>query len=100
MRKEYDLSVADYDQEIKIEPEAPKGYIDRGWVFVLKNDLDKAQADFDKALELHQNDPSALVGRGVVKSRKGKPTDGAADLALAKQLEPGVFDDIKKLGVE
>ena len=100
MRKEYDLSVADYDQVIKIEPEGPKGYIDRGWVFVLKSDLDKAQADFDKALELHQNDPSALVGRGVVKSRKGKPTDGAADLALAKQIEPGIFDEIKKLGVE
>ena len=68
---------------IKIEPDGPKGYIDRGWVFVLNNDLDKAEADFDKALELHQNDPSALVGRGVVKSRKGKPTDGTADLSLA-----------------
>ena len=85
---------------IKREPDGAKGYVDRGWIFVLKNDLDKAGADFDKALELHQNDPSALVGRGVVKSRKGKPTDGNADLALAKQLEPGIFDQIKKLGVE
>ena len=40
------------------------------------------------------------VGRGVVKSRKGKPTDGSADLALARQLEPGIFDEIKKLGIE
>jgi tetratricopeptide (TPR) repeat protein len=100
MRKEYDLSVADYDQVIKLEPEVAKGYIDRGWVFVLKNDLDKAGADFDKALELHQNDPSALVGRGVVKSRKGQPTDGNADLSLAQKLEPGIFDKIRKLGVE
>ena len=99
-RKEYDLSVADFDQVIKIDHEAAKGYVDRGWVYVLKNDLDKAEADFDKALELHQNDPSALVGRGVVKSRKGKPTDGSADLALARQLEPGIFDEIKKLGIE
>jgi hypothetical protein len=36
----------------------------------------------------------------VVKSRKGQPTDGNADLALAKQLEPGIFDEIRKLGVE
>ena len=99
-RKEYDLSVADYDQVIKIEPEGAKGYIDRGWIFVLKNDLDKAGADFDKALELHQNDASALVGRGLVKSRKGQPTDGSADLALAQRLEPGIFDEIRKLGVE
>jgi hypothetical protein len=67
---------------------------------VLKNDLDKAGADFDKALILHNNHPSALVGRGVVKSRKGQPTDGAADLALAQRLEPKIFDEIKKLGVE
>ena len=67
---------------------------------MLKGDLDKAGADFDTALKLHDNEPSALVGRGLVKSRKGKPTDGSADLALARQLEPGIFDEIKKLGVE
>jgi hypothetical protein len=35
-----------------------------------------------------------------VKSRKGKPTDGSADIALAIQLEPNIIDQIKKLGVE
>ena len=99
MRKEYDLSVADYDQGSRSSPKPRRAISTRLGVRV-KNDLDKAKADFDKALELHQNDPSALVGRGVVKTRKGKPTDGAADLALAKQLEPGVFDDIKRLGFE
>jgi tetratricopeptide (TPR) repeat protein len=99
-RKEYDLSVAEYGQVIKMEPESAKAYVDRGWVFVLKNDLDKAGVDFDKALELHNNDPAALVGRGVVKSRKGQPTDGSADLALAQKLEPGIFDEIRKLGIE
>jgi Flp pilus assembly protein TadD len=69
-------------------------------VYVLKNDLDKAAADFDKALELKQNDAAALVGRGLVKSRKGKPTDGSADLALAQRLEPGIFDEIRKLGIQ
>ena len=85
---------------IKINRDDAKGYIDRGWVFVLKNDLDKAGADFDTALQLHQNEPSALVGRGVVKSRKGEPTDGSADLALAQRLEPGIFEQIRKLGIE
>ena len=68
---------------IKLEPDKAKGYVDRGWVYVLKNDLDKALADFDTALKIHENDASALVGRGVVKSRKGKPTDGSADIQLA-----------------
>ena len=67
---------------------------------MLKGDLDNAGADFDTALKIKQNEPSALVGRGRVKSRKGKPTDGAADLALAKQIEPGIFDQIRTLGVQ
>ncbi len=85
---------------IKLEPDKPKGYIDRGWVYVLKNDLDKALEDFTSALKIHENDASALVGRGVVKSRKGKPTDGSADISLAIRLEPNIIDQIKKLGVE
>jgi tetratricopeptide (TPR) repeat protein len=75
-------------------------YVDRGWVYVLKDDLDKAAPDFDNALKLQNNNALALVGRGVVKSRQGEPTDGSADLALAKRLEPGVFDEIRKLGVK
>ena len=85
---------------IKLEPDKPKGYIDRGWIYVLKNDLDHAMEDFTAALKIHDNDAAALVGRGVVKSRKGKPTDGSADISLAIQLEPGIIDQIKKLGVE
>ncbi len=27
-------------------------------------------------------------------------TDGSADLSLAQRLEPGIFDEIRKLGVE
>ena len=33
---------------IKMRAGKPKGYIDRGWVYVLKNDLDNAQADFTR----------------------------------------------------
>jgi len=102
MKKDYDSSVADYTEVIKRDPDLAKGYVDRGWIYVLKNDLDKAEADFAKALKLHDNDASALVGRGLVKSRKpgGKPTDGSADISLALTLEPGIVDEIKKLGIE
>jgi tetratricopeptide (TPR) repeat protein len=101
-KKDYDRAAADYSQVVKLEPDKANGYVDRGWIYVLKNDLDKAEADFAKALTLHENDASALVGRGLVKSRKpgGKPTDGSADISLALKLEPGVVNEIKKLGVE
>ena len=85
---------------IKLEPEGPKGYIDRGWVFVLKGDLDNAGADFDTALTIKQNDPSALVGRGLVRAARASRPTAAADLALAKQIEPGIFDQIRTLGVQ
>ena len=85
---------------IKLEPDLAKNYIDRGWIYVLQNDLDHAMEDFTAALKLQENNASALVGRGLVKSRKGKATDGSADIALAVKLEPGIVDEIKKLGVE
>jgi tetratricopeptide (TPR) repeat protein len=100
MKKDYVRSVADYSEVIKFEPDLAKGYVDRGWVYVLNNDLDKALEDFSKALQLHTNNASALVGRGVVRSRKGKPTDGSADIQLAIQLEPDIIEQIKKLGVQ
>ncbi|MBM3543893.1 MAG: tetratricopeptide repeat protein [Alphaproteobacteria bacterium] len=99
-RNEYDLAIADYTEVIKLDSRDVKGHVDRGWIYVLKDDLDNAAIDFDNALKLQENNASALVGRGVVKSRKGQPTDGASDLALAKRLEPGIFDEIKKLGVK
>jgi tetratricopeptide (TPR) repeat protein len=92
--------VADYTEVINYDPERAKGYIDRGWIYVLKNDLDRAEADFEKALKLHESDAYALVGRGVVKSRKGNSTDGSADISLAIKLEPNVIEEIKKLGIE
>jgi len=99
-KKDYEHAAADYSEVIKLEPDKPKGYIDRGWIYVLKNDLDHAMDDFTAALKIHENDASALVGVGVVKSRKGKPTDGSREIQQAITLEPGIIDQIKKLGVE
>jgi tetratricopeptide (TPR) repeat protein len=83
-----------------LEPDKANGYIDRGWIYVLKNDLDRAMDDFTAALKIHENDASALVGVGVVKSRKGKPTDGSREIQHAITLEPDIINQIKKLGVE
>ena len=99
-KKDYDSAVADYTEVIKRTPDDAKAYVDRGWIYVLKKDLDRAMDDFAKALTIHENDASALVGRGLVKSRKGQPTDGSADITLAIKLEPDILSEIKKLGVE
>jgi Flp pilus assembly protein TadD len=70
MKKDYGSASPTIAKVIKRDPDVAKGYVDRGWIYVLKSDLDKAEADFAAALKLHENDASALVGRGVVKSRK------------------------------
>jgi Tfp pilus assembly protein PilF len=85
---------------IELDPQKPRGYIDRGWVYVLDDQLDKAGSDFDTALEIQGNNALALVGRGVVKSRTGQPTDGSADLRTAEKLEPGIFDQVRALGIK
>lgn len=99
-KKDYDSAVADYSEVVKRQPDNAKGFVDRGWIYVLKNDLDHAMEDFTAALKIHENDASALVGVGLVKSRKGKPTDGSREISHALTLEPGIVDEIKKLGVE
>ena len=99
-RKEFDSAVADYTKVIELDPESAKGYVDRGWIYVLQDNLDKAGPDFDTALEIQANNALALVGRGVVKSRTGDATDGSADLRMAERLEPGVFEQVRALGVK
>ena len=67
---------------------------------MLNDDLDKAAPDFDTALKIQNSNALALVGRGLVKSRKGEPTDGSTDLRMAERLAPGVFDQVRALGIK
>ena len=74
LRKEYDLSVADYDQVIKIEPESAKGYIDRGWVVRAQERSRQGRGRFRQGARAA---PERSVGAG--RPRRGEEPQGPAD---------------------
>ena len=85
-RKEYDLSIADLPRKSsEFDPETAKGYVDS------RLGLRAERRSRQSGLRLRHGpqDPKhqrarRLVGRGVVKSRTGEPTDGSADLRMAR----------------
>jgi hypothetical protein len=59
-----------------------------------------AIADYDSALRLDPKLASALYGRGLAKLKKGDTSEGATDLAAAKELEANVVAGFVRYGVQ
>jgi tetratricopeptide (TPR) repeat protein len=65
-------------------------YTNRGAEFGAKGELDRAMKDHDQAIKLDPKNALAFNNRGVAKLKKGDKEGGEADLAKAKQLQPGI----------
>jgi tetratricopeptide (TPR) repeat protein len=65
-------------------------YTNRGAEFGAKGDLDRAMKDHDQAIKIDPKNALAFNNRGVAKLKKGDKEGGEADLAKAKQLQPGI----------
>lgn len=63
-------------------------YINRGIVYIGKNDYPKAIADFTKAIELDPNDASYYIRRGKAYSEKDQHANAVADFSQAIKLKP------------
>jgi tetratricopeptide (TPR) repeat protein len=65
-------------------------YTNRGAEFGAKGELDKAMKDHDQAIKLDPKNALAFNNRGIAKLKKGDKEGGEADIAKAKQLQPGI----------
>ena len=65
-------------------------YTNRGAEFGAKGELDRAMKDHDQALKLDPKNALAFNNRGIAKLKKGDKESGEADIAKAKQLQPGI----------
>ncbi|MCE5312932.1 MAG: tetratricopeptide repeat protein [Nitrospiraceae bacterium] len=63
-------------------------YINRGIVYIGKNDYTKAIADFTKAIELDPEDASYYIRRGKAYSDKDQHADAIPDFSKAISLKP------------
>lgn len=86
-----DRAAADYSEVIRLDPKIVRALFDRGKVYHAKGDLDRALADFNEVIRL---DPKlaavAYYKRGLAKREKGDTSGANADLAKARELQPGI----------
>ena len=65
-------------------------YTNRGAEFGAKGELDRAMKDYDQAIKLDAKNALAFNNRGMTKLTQGDKEGGEADIAKAKQLQPGI----------
>ena len=91
------LGLKDCNEALRLRP----GFVDaldsRGLVYLKLGRNEEAIADYSAALEASPRQVSSLFGRGVAKKRT--KADGAADLTLAKSLDPDIAKEFAKYGV-
>jgi tetratricopeptide (TPR) repeat protein len=61
------------------------------WNFPLaKREFERAIADYDQAITLNPKYAAAFYNRGLTKQKKGDTEGSDADIAQARQLQPGI----------
>ena len=85
-------AVADCTEALRLRPNFTNAFNGRGAAWLKLGQPAKAVADFEATLRLVHEQSLALYGRGVARQRAGDRVRGDADVARARQLEPGVAD--------
>jgi len=88
--RDFDHAIADYSQAIRLKPNYPEAYNNRGLSYSLfgKIDMPKAIADFSQAIKLRPDYPYAFNNRGVAYMASGYPDEALSDFNHAIQLQP------------
>jgi tetratricopeptide (TPR) repeat protein len=81
----YDRAIQDFTAAIRLKPDYPNAFNNRGSAYVEEEHLDRAIQDFDEAVRLQPNNAMALRNRAATyaKMSAGDPLSGLP----ARQLE-------------
>jgi tetratricopeptide (TPR) repeat protein len=60
----YTIAIQDFTEAIRLEPDAPGGFYNRGLAWHLKKDNDRAIKDYDEAIRFDPTYPAAFNNRG------------------------------------
>lgn len=85
--QQYDLSLADLDRSIEIDPANASAYNVRGVLRHKEGQFDLAQSDLSRAVELSPRGKH-FFDRGVFYQRRGRMELAAADYERAVELDP------------
>ena len=87
-----DHALAVYDAAIRVIPDNPILFHDRGLMWRRKGDLDRALADLDRAIRFGFSDANFYNDRGLIWLEKGRYIRAIADFDRARQIDPTLVD--------
>lgn len=93
----YDESIADLNKAVKLNPEIPQIYYNRGNLHALSGNFPEAFADYTRALELDPLLAEAYFNRGLVQIYMRDTRKGLLDVSKAGELGVGEAYTVLKL---
>ena len=81
-------SDSQYNEAIRLNPNAVNALVNRGIAYSKKGDQDRAIADYNKAIQLNPKESSPYLNRGVAYARKGDNDRAIADYGEAIMRDP------------
>jgi len=87
---QYDHAIEDFSYAIKLDPRDAAFHLNLGNAWRQKGDYERAKIGYTEAIQLDPQYAAAYYARGIVKQKMGDSIGGAADIAKARQLQPGI----------
>lgn len=88
-RNQVDLAMADFDSAIRIDPNEPEAYLNKGAVFIRMENPGAALPLFNAALERNTSRPElAHYGRAIANETLGNVRAAYEDFRRASELSP------------
>ena len=92
-KNDFDRAIADATQAIRLDPTRAYGaYANRALSHLAKNNFDRSIEDATEALRINPKLAPAFYTRSTARRKKGDLAGGNADLAKARELQPGIGD--------
>lgn len=87
---EYEKILKDYDEVIRINPDFPYAYFNKGNIYCAKKDFRSAVLEYNKAINKNAEFAEAYFNRGLTRLHLGDTEKGISDLSKAGEL--GIID--------
>ena len=100
MTQDFKGSAADFDQAIKLQPNNPGLYANRGSALSMLGDKKRAMADYDTALRLEPGHPINHVNRAMLLTDMGDTAGAMASIRKALAIAPDfppALEQMKKI---
>ena len=88
MKRDYDRAFEDCNTAIRLDPNLPEAYNNRGIVYKLKGEIEPAIKDYNTAIELDPSFAYAYYNRGIVYYEREEYDLAIIDYSKAIELRP------------